>query len=121
MNRRYLKNILSLITSYTILISVTAVSAQSSHGISLAVSAISNVDIKGTHSRAPASGVELMKIGNGKIKSINSIGYSYRYSIAENSRWKLDLGLAYSKATLPPQTALLTHTGGTVSVVQPIA
>jgi len=121
MNKRYLKTILFLITSYAILISATAVSAQSSHGISLAVSAISNVDIEGVHSRAPASGSELMTIGNGKIDSINSIGYYYGYSNAENSRWKLDLGLAYSKATLPPQTALLTHTGGTVSVVQPIA
>ena len=112
---------LSVILTCTTIVSATTVNAESSHGISLAVSAISNVDVEGVHSRAPASGSELMKIGNGKINSINSIGYSYRYSNAESSRWRLDLGLTYGKATLPPQTALLTHTGGTTSVVQPIA
>ena len=112
---------LSVILTCTTIVSATTVNAESSHGISLAVSAISNVDVEGVHSRAPASGFELMKIGNGKINSINSIGYSYRYSNAESSRWRLDLGLTYGKATLPPQTALLTYTGGTTSVVQPIA
>ena len=112
---------LSVILTCTTIVSATTVNAESSHGISLAVSAISNVDVEGVHSRAPASGSELMKIGNGKINSINSIGYSYRYSNAESSRWRLDLGLTYGKATLPPQTALLTYTGGTTSVVQPIA
>jgi len=121
MIRRKTKIIFSIILTLAALISATTLSAESSHGVSLSVSSISNVKIEGQHSRAPASGNELMKVDNAKIDSINALGYSYRYSNAESSRWKLDLGLTYSKAVLPPQTALLTHSGGTASVVQPKA
>jgi hypothetical protein len=93
MIRRKTKIIFSIILTLATLISATTLSAESSHGVILSVSSISNVKIVGQHSRAPASGNELMKVDNAKIDSINALGYSYRYSNAESSQWKLDLGL----------------------------